>query len=84
MRYICAYILAQMGGNENPSVEDMRQIIGSVGAEFEVELAERIVKELKGKDIGELMDEGRFVSFATCALTHYLLTYEIMSQISTY
>ncbi|KAI9199700.1 60S acidic ribosomal protein P2 [Polychytrium aggregatum] len=58
MKYLSAYLLATLGGNATPSVEDITNILGSVGIEVETERVEALVAELNGKDINELIAEG--------------------------
>ena len=59
MKYIAAYMLARLGGKENPTVEDIKRIIESVGIDFENKKAEEIVEKLKGKDFNEVMNDGK-------------------------
>lgn len=33
MRYVAAYLLAALGGNENPEAKDIKKILDSVGIE---------------------------------------------------
>lgn len=33
MRYVAAYLLAALGGNENPDAKDIKKILESVGIE---------------------------------------------------
>lgn len=35
MRYVAAYLLAALGGNENPEAKDIKKILESVGIETE-------------------------------------------------
>ncbi|KAI6225768.1 CRAL-TRIO domain-containing protein [Aphelenchoides besseyi] len=58
MKYVAAYLLANLGGNANPSTGDLESILGSVGAEFEKENAETVVKLLNGKEIDEVISSG--------------------------
>ncbi|KAI6241341.1 CRAL-TRIO domain-containing protein [Aphelenchoides fujianensis] len=58
MKYVAAYLLAGLGGKGSPSVGDLENILGSVGAEFEKENAETVVKLLNGKDIDEVLSTG--------------------------
>ena len=58
MRYVAAYLLASIGGNSNPSASDLEKIIGSVGIEAESDKIQKIISELKGKDIETLIKEG--------------------------
>ncbi|KAI6178625.1 Cyclin domain protein [Aphelenchoides besseyi] len=58
MKYVAAYLLANLGGKANPSVGDLESILGSVGAEFEKENAETVVKLLNGKEMDEVISSG--------------------------
>uniref|UniRef100_A0A147A816 Large ribosomal subunit protein P2 n=1 Tax=Fundulus heteroclitus TaxID=8078 RepID=A0A147A816_FUNHE len=58
MRYVAAYLLAVLGGNANPSAKDIKDILGSVGIEAEDERLNKVVSELNGKDINEVMNSG--------------------------
>ena len=59
MRYVAAYLLAALGGNENPSVGDLKTILESVGVSYDEERATTVVNQLKGKSITELIAEGK-------------------------
>merc|ERR1712038_1930228 len=58
MRYVSAYLLAVLGGNESPSAADLKNILDSVGIEVDDDLAGKVVNNLKGKSLDELMAEG--------------------------
>merc|ERR1712150_66624 len=58
MRYVAAYLLASLGGNESPSVDDIKTILESVGVGFDEDSAETVVSKCKGKSISELIAEG--------------------------
>jgi len=57
MRYVAAYLLAILGGNKNPSASDIERILGSVGIEADSEKMNKVISELKGKDINEVMPD---------------------------
>ena len=59
MKVIAAYLLAVLGGNTSPSAENLKDILGSVGAETDDEKIELLLSEVKGKDITELIAAGR-------------------------
>uniref|UniRef100_A0A2M4C3Z1 Large ribosomal subunit protein P2 n=2 Tax=Nyssorhynchus TaxID=44543 RepID=A0A2M4C3Z1_9DIPT len=59
MRYVAAYLLAVLGGNESPSNADIEKILSSVGIEADSARVTKIVTELKGKSIEELIASGR-------------------------
>lgn len=58
MRYVAAYMLAILGGNKAPSEEDIKKILGSVGVEYNPEQSKKVVSELKGKNLEELIAQG--------------------------
>ncbi|XVF55677.1 hypothetical protein PTKIN_Ptkin06aG0056200 [Pterospermum kingtungense] len=59
MKIIAAYLLAVLGGNTSPSAEDLKNILGCVGAEADDDRIELLLSEVKGKDITELIASGR-------------------------
>ncbi|KQK20232.1 60S acidic ribosomal protein P2A [Brachypodium distachyon] len=59
MRFVAAYLLATLGGNQSPTKDDVRAILGSVGAEVEEYKLDILFKEVEGKDISELLAAGR-------------------------
>ncbi|CAM8949073.1 hypothetical protein QQ045_016623 [Rhodiola kirilowii] len=59
MKVIAAYLLAVLGGNATPSAADLKNILGSVGAEADEDRIELLLSEVKGKDITELIASGR-------------------------
>ncbi|XP_028854346.1 60S acidic ribosomal protein P2 [Denticeps clupeoides] len=58
MRYVAAYLLAVLGGNTSPSSKDIKNILGSVGIEADDERLNKVISELNGKDINEVMNAG--------------------------
>ncbi|KAK9061607.1 hypothetical protein SSX86_018789 [Deinandra increscens subsp. villosa] len=59
MKVVAAYLLALLGGNTSPCAEDLKKILGSVGADADDDKIELLLKEVKGKDITELIASGR-------------------------
>ena len=59
MKVIAAYLLAVLGGNTCPTAEDLKAILGSVGADAEDDKIQLLLTEVKGKDITELIACGR-------------------------
>jgi len=59
MRYVAAYLLAVLGGNANPSEADIKKILSSVGIDVDAESAKKVVGQLKGKNLEELIAEGK-------------------------
>jgi len=58
MRYVSAYLLATLGGNKNPSTSDIKKILSSVGIEADDAKADKVVKELTGKSVEEVIAKG--------------------------
>uniref|UniRef100_A0A2P2JRR0 60S acidic ribosomal protein n=1 Tax=Rhizophora mucronata TaxID=61149 RepID=A0A2P2JRR0_RHIMU len=59
MKVVAAYLLSVLGGNAEPSANDLKDILGSVGAEADDDRIELLLTEVKGKDITELIAAGR-------------------------
>lgn len=55
MRYVAAYLLAVLGGNESPTAADIEKILGSVGIDVDEEKLSKVISELKGKNISEVI-----------------------------
>ncbi|KAH7159872.1 60s acidic ribosomal protein-domain-containing protein [Dactylonectria estremocensis] len=58
MKHLAAYLLLGLGGNTSPSAADVKAVLESVGIEADDERLEKLISELKGKDINELIAEG--------------------------
>ncbi|KAL6740647.1 hypothetical protein Aduo_013987 [Ancylostoma duodenale] len=58
MRYVSAYLLALAGGNQSPKLEDLKNILGAVGVDTDVEAAKLVISRLQGKSIEEVIAEG--------------------------
>ncbi|XP_049839817.1 60S acidic ribosomal protein P2 [Schistocerca gregaria] len=59
MRYVAAYLLAALGGKENPTSADIEKILSSVGIEADSERLKKVISELNGKNIESLIAAGR-------------------------
>ncbi|KAJ6621380.1 60s acidic ribosomal protein-domain-containing protein [Mycena sp. CBHHK59/15] len=58
MRHIAAYLLLQIGGNASPSAADIKALLGTVSVDSDDARLEKLIDELKGKSIDELIAEG--------------------------
>ncbi|KXX76859.1 hypothetical protein MMYC01_206726 [Madurella mycetomatis] len=58
MKHLAAYLLLGLGGNASPSAADIKALLESVGIEADDERLEKLLSELDGKDINELIAEG--------------------------
>ena len=59
MRYVAAYLLAALAGKENPSSADLEKVLSSVGIESDAEKLKKVIDQLKGKNLEELIAAGR-------------------------
>ncbi|KAI3681266.1 hypothetical protein L6452_36056 [Arctium lappa] len=55
MKVVTAYLL----GNTSPSADDLKNILGSIGADLDKERIELLLSEVKGKDIIEMIAVGK-------------------------
>ncbi|KAF4555386.1 60S acidic ribosomal protein P2 [Elsinoe fawcettii] len=58
MKHLAAYLLLQLGGNSTPSASDIKEVLSSVGVEADGDRLDKLISELEGKDISELIKEG--------------------------
>nr|XP_033784051.1 60S acidic ribosomal protein P2 isoform X1 [Geotrypetes seraphini] len=58
MRYVAAYLLAVLGGNECPNSKDLKKILDSVGIETDDQRINKVISELNGKNIEEVIAQG--------------------------
>jgi large subunit ribosomal protein LP2 len=60
MRYVAAYLLAALGakGDKVPTAADVEKILSSVGIEAEADKVKKVVSELSGKNLEELIEAG--------------------------
>ncbi len=58
MKYVAAYLLAQLGGNESPSASDIKKILSSVGIDTDSKRVESLLSEVAGKSVDDLIKSG--------------------------
>ncbi|ESW99842.1 hypothetical protein HPODL_05221 [Ogataea parapolymorpha DL-1] len=58
MKYIAAYLLLVQAGNTAPSAADVTKVLESVGVEVESEKLDKLIAEVEGKSVEELISEG--------------------------
>lgn len=58
MKHLAAYLLLGLGGNTSPSADDIKGVLSSVGIDADDERLDKLISELDGKDIQELIKEG--------------------------
>ncbi|KAL0584572.1 hypothetical protein ABG067_005595 [Albugo candida] len=59
MRHIAAYLLCVLGGNDSPSSSDIEKVISSFGGTVDSDQVERLLKDMEGKDVEEMMKSGK-------------------------
>jgi large subunit ribosomal protein LP2 len=73
MRYVAAYLLAQQGGNDAPSADNIKAILSryhpypslfanknsSVGIDADEEKLSLVISQLSGKNVAEVIAEGK-------------------------
>ncbi|CAH8535418.1 unnamed protein product [Heterobilharzia americana] len=58
MRYLAAYLLCQLGGKENPTENDIKTVLNSVGIEHDSGRLGALMTSISGKDVQQLIVEG--------------------------
>ena len=58
MKHLAAYLLLGLGGNTSPSAADVKSVLEAVGIESDEERLNKLISELEGKDINELIASG--------------------------
>ena len=59
MKYISAYLLCVIGGNHNPTKDQVAEILKVAGAECDNAKLDALFKEVEGKDAFELIAAGK-------------------------
>ena len=58
MKHIAAYLLLVLGGNTEPSAADVSGLLSEVGIDADAAQVEKLVSELTGKNLEELIAAG--------------------------
>lgn len=58
MKHMAAYLMLVLGGNENPSADDVTKALASVGVEADDTALNHLISELEGKDLNEVLEAG--------------------------
>jgi len=65
MKVLCAYLLAVLGGKDQPTKDDLKAILNSVGARHEENDLDEVMSRLKGQDVEKLTEMGKSLFVAT-------------------
>ena len=58
MKYLAAYLLLVNAGTATPSAADVKAVLSAADIEVEEEKVEKLISELDGKNVEELIAEG--------------------------
>uniref|UniRef100_A0A7S0HDT0 60S acidic ribosomal protein P2 n=1 Tax=Hanusia phi TaxID=3032 RepID=A0A7S0HDT0_9CRYP len=72
MDQMAAYLLCRMGGNENPSLEDVKKVLNSVEAKVDEDRINHLVRDLNGKDIQELLEQAKKEALENAQIDRFL------------
>ena len=67
VRYVAAYLLAVLGGNETPKAADLKAILESSGVGYDAEKASTVITKLAGKSVAEV-----FITLLISCICHFL------------
>lgn len=59
MKHLAAYLLLKLGGNDSPSADDVTKALATVGVETDADSLAKLIADLEGKDVDQLMKEGK-------------------------
>eukprot|EP00418_Pyrodinium_bahamense_P013991 CAMPEP_0179125710 /NCGR_PEP_ID=MMETSP0796-20121207/59470_1 /TAXON_ID=73915 /ORGANISM="Pyrodinium bahamense, Strain pbaha01" /LENGTH=118 /DNA_ID=CAMNT_0020824429 /DNA_START=78 /DNA_END=434 /DNA_ORIENTATION=+ len=59
LKYVAAYLMSALAGNESPTASDIQKILESVESDYDESIAEKLVSELDGKAIHEVIAAGK-------------------------
>ncbi|KAG1234240.1 hypothetical protein G6F68_002762 [Rhizopus microsporus] len=59
MKYLAAYLLLNAGGKANPSADEVKSLLSSVGIDADEERVSSLISALAEKNIEELIAEGK-------------------------
>lgn len=54
MKHLAAYLLLGLAGNDSPSADDIKGVLGAAGIDADEDRLTTLLKELEGKDINEV------------------------------
>jgi len=59
MKHLAAFMLLKLGGNDSPSKDDITKALSSVGIEVDDGSLSKLMADLEGKDLDELIALGK-------------------------
>merc|ERR1712146_332287 len=58
-KHLAGYMMLVLGGNASPSKEDVTKALGAVGVEVDEDRLDKMLADLEGKDLDELLESGK-------------------------
>ncbi|KAI5957170.1 hypothetical protein KGF54_000098 [Candida jiufengensis] len=58
LKYLAAYLLLVSAGKTSPTAEDIKSVLSAASVDIEEDKIEKLISELDGKNIEELIAEG--------------------------
>ena len=58
MKEMAGYLMLVLGGNASPTADDVSKALSSVGVEADSDNLNKLISELDGKDLGEILESG--------------------------
>ncbi|EER14185.1 60S acidic ribosomal protein P2, putative [Perkinsus marinus ATCC 50983] len=58
MKYVAAYLMAVLAGNDEPTVEEVKHILSAVDAEVDDEMLAKFFAQVQGKNVQEMIVTG--------------------------
>merc|ERR1719492_634859 len=59
IKYAAAYLMSALAGNDSPSASDIQKILESVESDYDESIAGKLVSELEGKAIHDVIATGK-------------------------
>ena len=59
MKHLAAYLLLKLGGNAEPTKEDITQALSAVGVQVDTARLDQMMSDLQGKDLDAVLAEGK-------------------------
>eukprot|EP00923_Selenidium_pygospionis_P007917 GHVN01013461.1.p4 GENE.GHVN01013461.1~~GHVN01013461.1.p4 ORF type:complete len:115 (+),score=32.51 GHVN01013461.1:82-426(+) len=58
MKYVAAYMMCVLGGNDSPNTADVTKVLSSVGLEVDASTVDQLLKNMEGKQTHEVISTG--------------------------
>lgn len=58
LKYVAAFLMAHLSGKDHPTAADVQSILSSIGADVDVAVVNKLIKEMEGKEVHEVVAAG--------------------------